>query len=581
MKGSRIDAVLFGLSSCAPAVLAASHVGNVPDAAHDGASARVLGFDPQPWRALDVGVGALLSAFPVGTRGARAALGTALVVGLAGALLYVLARELLGACAETRRLRLFVASVAALTPLVAAPWQIEGSAVGGSVTGGVLVILPIALLAPAFCRKASTSAEGMQAPWSNAALALALAFGYEPLVFVCALAGCVALATSSAPARRSISLAWRLRTWTFAASILVGLGPFLIALVWVRASGSPMSAALVDAWSGERGASRGGSPAHFIADEIGVVLASLAVVGSVLAVLVLAARPLATALISVALSGFVCAWLGAPLGPTRFGGPVLAAFAASCVLAGVAMQAAVRATAMARVPMARTSAAMVILLELSLPVELADDAFVRSLPRAGGAASAWDDAVWGTLPARSVVLATTPETFARALAAQAASELRGDVTVVPTFVRDTRSRRALAADPALVPLWRDLELVGVPGEASLSSLAAVRPLVMPYERGWGRTIGKHLVPVTLFDQFEPEPRGASDRRHALDALAPSRDRLARAIGDDPELTAAALILLRPRADLVSGFTGEADLATRTMDDVRLFEGANSTRRPAP
>lgn len=578
MKGSRIDAVLFGLSACAPAILAASHVGNVPDAAHDGASARVLGFDPQPWRALDVGIGALLSAFPIGTRGARAALGTSLVVGLAGALLYVLARELLGACAATRRLRLFVASVAAVTPLMAAPWQIEGSAVGGSATGGVLVLLPVALLAPAFCRSGSASAEGMPAPWSNAALALALALGYEPLVFVCALAGCGALMASSPPARRSIALAWRVRSWAFAASILVGLGPFLIALVRARASGSPMSAALVDAWSGERGSSRGGSPAHFVTDEMGAVLALLAVVGSVLAVLVVGARPLASALISVVLSGFACAWLGAPLGPTRFGAPVLAAFAASCVLAGVAMQAVVRAIAVARVPMARTSAAMVILLELSLPVDFADDAFVRALPRARGAASAWDDAAWGTLPAHSVVLATTPQTFARALSAQAVSELRGDVTVVPTFVRDARSRRALAADPALVPLWRDLELVGVPSEASLSSLAAVRPLVMPYERGWGRTIGKHLVPVTLFDQFEPEPRGASDRRRALDALAPSRDRLVGALGDDPELIAAALALLRPRADLVAGLTGEADLATRTMGDVRLFEGA---RRPSP
>src|SRR5579864_6835477 len=135
MKGSRIDAVLLGLSALVPACLAAWHTGNVPDAAHDAAVARVLAFDPQPWRALDVVVGGLLAALPVGTRAARAAIGSGLVAACAGALLYVLARRLLGVCAETGRLRFFVASIAALTPLVSAPWQIEGAAVGGSVAG--------------------------------------------------------------------------------------------------------------------------------------------------------------------------------------------------------------------------------------------------------------------------------------------------------------------------------------------------------------------------------------------------------------------------------------------------------------
>jgi hypothetical protein len=286
--------------------------------------------------------------------------------------------------------------------------------------------------------------------------------------------------------------------------------------------------------------------------------------------LVPGARPLASSLVAVTISGFGCAWLGAPLGPTRFGAPVLAGFATASVLAGVAMQAVVRAVATAKVPMRRASAAMIVVLEVVLPVDMADDGLVRAGPRGSGAASAWDDAAWASLPPATVVLLTDSVLFARARAAQAGGRLRDDLTLVPTFLHDARAWRALAADPALVPLWRDLELVGTPGEASLSSLAAVRPLAMPYVPEWGKSIGKHLVPVTLFDRFEPEPRGASDRRRGLDDFAALRDPLQRGIAGDPELMAAAADLLQARARLVTDLSSDPDLAARTAADLRAF-----------
>ena len=557
MKGSRIDAVLLGVSALVPACLLASQVGNVPDAAHDGGVARVLGLDPQPWRALDVAVGMILGAFPVGTRAARAALGSALVAAFAGAVLYVLARRLLGACADSRRLRFFVASIAALTPLVAPPWQIEGTAVGGSVAGALLAILPLAL-----------AAEG--ARWPVVALALGLAAGYEPLVGACAAAACAALVASSPAARESLAIAWRARRSLVAVAGLVGLAPWLLAVLRVRAAGIPLGAALADAWSGEHGLSHGGSPAGFVGTEMGVVLTALAVAGAVLAMLVPTARPVASGVVALVMSGFASAWLGAPVGPTRFGAPVLAAFAAASVLAGVAMQAAVRAIASARVPMARASAAMVVVLELAIPADMAEDALARAAPRVAGAAAAWDDAAWAALPPRSVVIVTAAPVYARALAARASGTLRDDLTLVPTFLHDPYARRALAGDPALLPLWRDLELTGIPGEAALSSLAAARPVAMSYEPRWGKTVAKHLVPATLFDRFEPEPRGASDRRTGLDAFAPVRDRLTRAIAADPELRAAAAIPLRARAALAVDLSSDADLVARTAADVRAF-----------
>ncbi|HWX75071.1 MAG TPA: hypothetical protein VNZ05_07185 [Solirubrobacteraceae bacterium] len=570
MKGSRnddarslgaSDAVLLGLSALAPACLAAWHVGNVPDAAHDGAVARVLAFAPQPWRALDVIVGALPAALPIGTRAARAALGSSLVAACTGAVLYILARRLLGACADTRRLRFLLASIAAVTPLVAAPWQIESAAVGGSVTGALLVLAPIAL-----------ACEG--APWAVVALALGLALGYEPMVGACAGAGCAALLASSHAARESLAIASRDRRPLVPVALLVGLTPWLLAVLRVRGAGLPLGPALAEAWSGERGLSHGGSPLAFAGAEMGFMLVALAAGGAVLAMLVPGARPLTSAAVALVASGLASAWLGAPLGPTRYGAPVLAAFAAACVLAGVAMQALVRSIAAARVPMARASAAMVIVLELAIPADLMDDALVRAAPRASGAAAAWDDAAWASLPPRSIVLVTAPPVYARALAAQARGALRDDVTLVPTFLHDPRVWHGLAGDPALLPLYRDLELLGMPSEAALSSLASVRPVAVSYEPRWGRPLAKHLVPATLFDRFQPEPRGASDRRAGLDAFAPVRDRLQRAVGADPELRAAAAILLRARARLAVDLSSDADLIARASADLHVFAPAD-------
>ncbi|MGH7294210.1 MAG: hypothetical protein ACRELB_04725, partial [Polyangiaceae bacterium] len=213
--------------------------------------------------------------------------------------------------------------------------------------------------------------------------------------------------------------------------------------------------------------------------------------------------------------------------------------------------------------------AMVLLLELVLPVDSADEALVRTLPRAAGASALWDDLAWGTLPPRAVVLLSEPRIGRRAAAAFAEGSLRGDVAVLPAYVRGAALDRELVKDPALIPLWRDLELQGSPSEAALSSLASARPLVSAYEPRWGRALGKHLVPLALLDRFEPEPRGASDRRKALEAFAPRRERLARVAGKDPELAQAAAYLLRARALDVAA-SGDRDLVGRAVEDLHAF-----------
>ncbi|HEX3769829.1 MAG TPA: hypothetical protein VHV30_03140, partial [Polyangiaceae bacterium] len=498
----------------------------------------------------------------------RAALASTAAVGLAGLLLFTLARRLLARCAEAPRLGTAVAVIAAVTPLVSAPWQIEGTAVGGSITGAALMLLPLVLAS-----SPPTPPRGrwdLRRSWPGVAFALAIAFGHEPLDGACALAGVAALVVASAEARDDLARAWRDRPTHVLGGALAGCLPFAIALARVRLAGAPVAAAMAQGWSGERALSRAGSPLPFVATEVGVTLLVLAGGGFALAALVSAARPLALALAATCATGFACGWLGAPLGPTRYGAPILAALGCVAALAGASMQAIARAVAGAKIPMARASAALIVVLELTLPVETADDGLARAASRASGAAAAWDDAAWGALPPDTVVLVADAAEYTRARASQVTGGMRGDVTLVPTFLHDARAWRVLAADPSLVPLWRDLELLGAPSEASLSSLATARPVAMAYVPAWGKAIGKHLVPATLYDRFEPEPRGASDRRRGLDAFVPIRERLERGLAGDPELNAAAADLLRARARLATDLASDPELAARTVADLHAF-----------
>jgi hypothetical protein len=561
--------VLAGVA-CAvgPASLAAAHVGNVADAAHDAGIAAAMGLEAGPWRALDAVVASAFAALPVGSLAARAAMGQALVVGAAGATLYVLGLRLASravasgavATGAARWFAVLAPAVAALAAVCAPPWQLEGGAAAGSATGALLALLPLLV------------ASGPDSPriprWRLTAFALGLALGHEPLVGACALASCVALA-AAAPARLKRLNDARADAPALAACLAAGLLPLVLAVVRVRLSGAPLGQALTDLWAGETGASPPGSPSAFVRAELGPVLGALAVAGVVLAALGPRARPLGAGVLAVLVVGAASIAAGVPAGPTRFGAPVLAAAGAACVFAGLSMQTIVRVVAEARLPLSRASAAMVLLLMMAIPADAADESLVRALPRAGGAASVWDDAAWAELPPRAVVLATDLRLWRRAAAARATGSLRGDVVVVPAFPRGPSPARVLARDAQLVPLWRDLELAGMPTEESLSTLSTVRPLALAFEPRWGRVLGRHLVPATLLDRFEPEPRGPSDRKRALDAFAPRRERLARLTGKDPELTRAAAYLLRARVLGVAG-SGDRELVGRVVEDLHAF-----------
>jgi hypothetical protein len=555
----RTTAVLRAFCAIVPAVLAASHLPNVADAAHDRGVCRVLGLHAQPWRMLDTIFGVLFAVLPLGTWASRAALGGALVTAAAGVLLYDITRRLLLARFAPSNLSDAVAAVSASTALVGAPWQVEAVSVGSSVVGATLILFVVGLLMHA-------ADDASPQAWRIAAASLGLALGQEPSAFASAAAAGLACVGATSRGRASLLRAVRADKKALAAAFAAGLIPLFLALVQTRLRGSICGSAAFEGW-GREAVPWTASPLAFARQEIGPVLALLAGAGAAIAVLTERGRPAAAGMTAVVVAGALCGAMGAPMGPRAFAAPVLASCGAIAALAGMSMFAIVHAVSMARIPLARTAAALFVVLELVVPVEAADEALVRGAKSAAGTASSWDDVAWGALEPRTVVLTDDDRVRERAFAADVQALLRSDIVVAGGPQSGIHSG-PFATD--LVPLWRDLALSGAPSEASLSALASVRPVVASYDVAWGAAVGRHLVPMEIFERLEPEPRAASDRRRALEAFALDRQAFKIRLDGDPELLATTASLLTARAKLLA-FIGERDLSERAASDAQAFE----------
>jgi hypothetical protein len=565
-----------------PACLAAAHAANVGDAAHDEAALRALGLG---WtgglRALDAPWCGLFAWLPVGTRALRATLASAAACGVGSGVLFVIARALLARVrssgAANAHVGDVVAAVVALAATLSPSWQLEAAAPAGGTLGATLALLPAAI-AIAGAREEET---GHPARLPLLAMTLGVALSYEPLVGLAAFASAAAwIALAGAEERRV--LLGKGAVSKGAAAFALGLTPFVVQLAR-RGSPLALGAGVFVGFSGERGESVAGMPLALVRDDVGVVSCLFVVVGGALGARVVGARPAVGALAAIAGAGLVAMAFGASAGPTRYGAPVLAGVGAAYALAGAAMQGLVEVVAEAKVPFARASAAMILVLEAVLPARAADDSSARAEERPRWAGETWDEAAWGALPAGAVVLVRDPRVEARLYAERATGELRADLALVPLFDLAGRGAlRELARDPKLTPIWRDAALLGAQEESSLSALAQERPLVAAYDPAWDRALARHLVPVGLFARFEPEPRGGSDRRRALDDLSPTvnpisgsavlpsqRDRLAQAIEGDPELLGLTVHLLRARVIALAA-ASERDVVAHAVDDLRPF-----------
>jgi len=246
----------------------------------------------------------------------------------------------------------------------------------------------------------------------------------------------------------------------------------------------------------------------------------------------------------------------------RFGpGPLVAV---GMILAACGMAWVVSFVAKAKVPFAKASAAMIVLLELAIPVRVADDTSL-AMARAGSDATAkWNARTFADLPHDAVLLLPSARLFLRARAAAAMGAVRPDVIVLPTFGLGSRAMsHELTREALLGPVVRDLALYGAPEEFSLSQLAATRPLFVAFDARWDKLFARHLVPRQAFDRYFVEPRGGIERLKAFTPL------------DEPTMHdfAASLPLADATRDLLSAravaatATGEREYADAAIAEL--------------
>jgi hypothetical protein len=566
---TRLDAAMLFCCVLAPLVAAASFAQPVADAGHDEAVARALGYAwSGAFRGLDVPIASALLWLPFGTRALRAALASAAASGAAGGLLFLLARGLLARCSDAPRVRALVAAVAATCASLGGAWVFESSCAGSSIVGVVLALAPLVLVAK----------DPRPTRWPLLCLVLGLAVSYEPLVGMVSFAGSLsALALSPrvefSPTRTRGRLAARCM-----AALACGCVPFAFAFAWKPFAPYALDVGVGHAWSGEGAIPGAVDLVGLLHRELGWVLLALCVLGAVRSLAGRISRPLGTGVLAMLAASALAIALGSPAGQGRFGAPALTLLATVAVLAAVPMQWAVVAAARSQVALAPASAAMVLVLELTLPVLSLDDALARQDARAVGATRAWDDAAFEALPSGSVLFARDRDLHMRALASRATGELRGDLTLVPMFdIGGPVAERELARDPHLQPLWRDLLLDGRPGEWSLSEVAGSRPIAFAFGPRDERALLRHVLPRGLLTTFEPEPRGASERLRALDGSATEQAKLEEMIGagKEPQLAVLTARLLDDRAVLLAALE-ERDGAARALGHTRSLEPLTST-----
>jgi hypothetical protein len=556
------DRVIATAALLVPLAVSIGLMSTSPDAAHDPDTARALGgVGPWYFRALDLPLASFARLVPLGTQAFRASLLGAVGLGLGGLLASRLVRSL-SRDDKPYGITLSLASaLGVLSAQLSAPWQIESSTPGGAVLGALLALAPMALA----LRAASGTSRLVPV-----ACALGIAASYDLQAFALALAGTAALLLASPRA----SLAeLRAQARACALSLGLGLSPFIIALAhrWGRPEDALHAEPLRAVLLGSDGVGTGALA--FVRQDWGYALGIAAITGLALALRKQQVRALAVALAVTALASLLMVQLGSAAGPTRYGVASLVATLVIGAFAAVGLRELLFRVYHAPIPFARASVGLGFVLFLALPARMGDEAADRLSLRASRGAQTWTDVALGGAPPGALLVVRDASLQTRLMAAEQTAQAPADVRVLSVrTLHAAAGARAVAGDAKLGELYRDMLLRGAPEERTLVRLSEDRPLLWPYEPADGRVLARHLVPTGLLLRFDPEPRGRSDRKDAMDVFTSQRDALSRAAmvrAKDPVLSEITTRLLRRRA-LAIGATDDRELLSRAVDDLRHF-----------
>lgn len=281
----------------------------------------------------------------------------------------------------------------------------------------------------------------------------------------------------------------------------------------------------------------------------------------------------------------VSVWQGAHAGPTRFSAAALLLGFALVGLATLSLGSLLAVVEASKLPLSKTSAWLVLALETTLPLAAGEAGFARTRAATTGKALVMTEILQGELPSGAILVIESTDLLLPLLAERAAGTLRPDIGIFPARALNSPMAAAeLSLEPKLSPLWQELALRGAASERALAGLSSDRPTVVEYVPTLSRTAARYLAPVGLLQAFYPEPRGASDRKKALELFEAPRQRLVDGLvgpstrrsgglggtpHQHPEAIALATRLLRARAIAVAR-AGDRDVVPLAMADLRAL-----------
>jgi hypothetical protein len=467
---------------------------------------------------------------PIAGRVARGAAVGALGTGLAAALVYAWFLDALRARGSREGRSALLAASAALSAVLATPWQEDAVSLGGGWAA------PLALATVVAARNARGDARrgalvgALLALTAGQSLGAGVAAGVGTLVVVGFARGAFVPGWLGAAAAG------------FAVPMTVAVAARAGAFLPAGWAGLELSA-LGAGGSGLGPLTLGDASSVGSAGFLPLGLAALGVFG-----LVLQARTRGTGVLVAVWCALSALFEGPlrPLAPAEWLPPLgLLANASVFGTTAVGIVFALELVERAELPFTRQVSALAVVFSIASALVTGETSrAVLDRSRSLGA-EAWTDAALLELPRDSVLFQRSPELAARIAASRIARGERPDViALTPAWLGSNAGARALITrEPALAGLVRDQAVAERVAEYTLSALADARPLFVEVDATWPERIVEHVMPAGVWARISPHAVGPSDRVQSLERARASLDRIAersRLAGGTDALTRGVL-----------------------------------------